>query len=198
MEAKIKNVLKVILWNVFKIAVPFEKLIAMTKRIECLTTSAQFEDLKLKIKDGDVLFSKVDWEISNLGIVGIYTHVAVYMNGMVYEAVTSGVRKITLEEWFFKKDHVGLARCNMFQPTADQLATGTAFLESCIGESYDYDFAEYTRQSQYCSAYWYAYMESMFGSAFDEKFPKPLFLGLLPVLLPSSCWNMLDKVVQYN
>jgi len=198
MQTKIKAILKVILWNLFKIAVPLEELVAKTKRLECLTTSAQLVDLMGKIQDGDALFSKVDWEISNIGIIGAYTHTAIYRNGMVYEAVTEGVRTITLAEWFFKKDHVGLGRCSAMQATSDQMATGLDFLNSCLGESYDYDFVKFTKKSQYCCAYWYAYMESMFGNQFDQWFPKPLAFGLLPILTPTICWNKLDHIAQYN
>lgn len=188
--------IKKILMVIFKLIVPLEKFISIFKKPECKTTTAQYLDLLSKIQDNDVLFSKTNWEVSNLGIPGPYKHIAVYRAGLVYEAVTEGVRAVSLAEWFFKKDNVGVGRYSMVL-TADQLSSGLGFLQSQVGDPYQYDFAVFGRKSYFCSAYWYAYMESMVTN-FSSLFPKNLMFGLVPSLSPSDCWKKMVTVIEYK
>lgn len=203
----VKKILKSILYSFFISIVPIEKFIAFFKKPDCSTTGEQFLDLKSKIKDFDALFSETYFELSNgikingkyyLGIPGKYKHIGIYYQGMVYEAVTEGVRCVSLEEWFFKKDVVGLARCNMFSFDDLSAGQGLAFLKSCLGDEYDYDFADFTPKKQFCSSYWYQFMCAAFGDKFSNWFPMPLLFDVLPFLTPYDIWCKLDKVVQYN
>lgn len=203
----LKEVLKNIVLKFAEIIVPLERLITVFSKPECITTTEQYVDLMCKIKEGDILFSRVYYELSNgieiggkyyLGIPGPYKHVAVYIDGMVYEAVTAGVRCVSLAEWFFKKDCVGVARCSAFNNNSDKRAAGLEFLKSCIGDQYQYDFVQFSRKKYFCSAYWYSYMQAMQGDDFNNWFKIPMLLGLVPYLTPNDIWNKLDKVVQYN
>lgn len=196
-----------VLFKLSELLVPFEKLVALLQRPECELTTDHFVDLLSKIQDGDVLFSETFYELSNgikigdkyyLGIPGSWKHVAIYQDGMVYEAVTKGVRRISLPEWFFKKDSVGIARCNQFALTPMHDTVGAEFLQSCLGAEYQFNFASYTKGKYYCSAYWYSYMEAMYGDAFLEWFPMPMMFGVLPIIQPQDVWNKLDKVASYN
>ncbi|MBL0233225.1 MAG: hypothetical protein IPQ08_06130 [Chitinophagaceae bacterium] len=147
-------------------------------------------DAKKVLLSGDILLSEVEWELSNYFIPKTYKHAAIYFNGLVYEAVTHGVRSVTLEEWLFKKDHVAIVRAN-FDITAPMLFLGKSFLDQNIGEPYDFSFKLEGTQSWYCSKYAYEFLLAM-NPSFAAQFTLRETLGELTVK-PDDFYLAKDK-----
>jgi uncharacterized protein YycO len=78
-------------------------------------------------------------------------HAAIYIDGYVYEAVTGGVRKTSLECFCFKKDEVGLCRLAGTDWDKEQLIVMRRFLEDQIGEGYAFDMDWIRLDRWFCS-----------------------------------------------
>ena len=138
---------------------PIAKFIALFHKPDDITTSSDYEQLRSIIRNGDILVSRTDWELSNLIMPGYWKHCAVYKDGYVYEAVTKqGVRKILVEEFFFKKDHIGLCRNSDYLPSEDDLSHGFKFLDSELGESYNWSFELDVNNKNCCSQLAYNFL----------------------------------------
>ncbi len=107
--------------------------------------------LKAVLKDGDVIASATKYELSNIFLPGFYGHAALYLNGMIYEAVTTGVRVSTLEHFCFKKDGLILLRLHGPDWTPEQVSIMEEFCKDQVGEPYDYSFDWGTYEKWYCS-----------------------------------------------
>lgn len=107
--------------------------------------------LKADLKNGDVIASATKYELSNIFIPGFYGHAAIYLNGKIYEAVTSGVRVSTLEHFCFKKDGLILLRLHGPDWTEEQISLMEEFCADQIGEPYDYSFDWGSYEKWYCS-----------------------------------------------
>jgi len=172
-----------------------EKLIEKFHKPDCLTTYPQLVDAASRMINGDILFERCDLMLSNWFIPGQWKHCAVYMNGYVYEASAVGVRRVNFQEWFFKKDHVGIARYNKVL-TVDDQAKGLNFMASCLGDPYNYEFSMSAKTQWYCSEYVYCFFKQC-----DPNFIFPLksILGDLTVE-PTDFWSssQFTKLVSYN
>jgi uncharacterized protein YycO len=149
------------------------------------------------IKNGDCLVSRTDWELSNFfeyALTGsFYGHAAIYFDGYVYEAVTSGVRKISLERFLFTKDAIGLCRLPGPDWTVNQCIMMKSFLDAQIGEAYDYGFSWTAQDRWYCS--------KLVFSAWHEADPKDAdairtkrILGETKII-PQDVWDSSVKIV---
>lgn len=122
---------------------------------EPIIQDSDVSDIASKIQPGDLLVSRTDYELSNvvekLLTGSFWGHAAIYLDGYVYEAVTKGVRKTSLEKFCYTKDAVGLGRLPGPAWTPDQLAAMKAFCESKISEPYDYSLIWGTMRKWYCS-----------------------------------------------
>lgn len=133
-----------------------EKFMALFKRPNTIIVSDQVNVAKGALRDGDIMLSTTDWEISNLFIGGKYKHCGVFYKGKVFEATTECVCATDFYEWMYKKDYVGIIRSR--QP-AVKMEEGIAFMKTCLGEPYNYDFfAINTTKIWFCSEYVYKYL----------------------------------------
>ena len=181
-----------------KITIPISKVMSKMAKPECLVTSEQFLDIKSKIQDGDVLCSYVGWEVSNDFIPGIFKHCGIYLNGYVYEATTHGTRKVLLEEFFFKKDKIGIAR-RKGGLTIEQIVKGLALMNQNLNEPYDWSFG-----IEGVSTWYFSKWCRMFFIAGDPNFEQSFVLRKVfdePTVTPSDFW-LADKffiqVASYN
>jgi Permuted papain-like amidase enzyme, YaeF/YiiX, C92 family len=169
--------------SLLEISIPIGKAIAKVHRPECIINSKNYLDMEEKLRDGDVLMSRTDWEVSNSFIPGAMKHAAIYVKGFVYESTTKGVRKITLAEFVFKKDEV--RACRPISPILS-LDEGIKFLEDQMNEPYDYGFMWQGSSSWYCSKYvYYFYCHAIPG--FEKLFELREVFGE-PTIKPIDYW----------
>lgn len=70
-------------------------------------TDSDYERFLKALRPGDVLISKTCGHLSNVFIAGKYKHCAIYIGeGLIVEAIGSGVRVNTLEDFMTTKDGV--------------------------------------------------------------------------------------------
>ena len=177
------------------LAVPIIKFIALFHKPDDLVNSSDFEGLKKLLQDGDVLVSRTDWELSNVFMPGYWKHAGVYIDGHVYEAVTAGVRKTLVEEFFFKKDHVGLCRYGL-PLYKEKLEVGQTYLETKIGSVYDWSFEMGTKNKFYCSELAYYFLAIVFDD-FESKFTIPKTFGQKSIK-PTDMWDQLNKIGKWQ
>ena len=134
-----------------KVFVPVAKFVSFFKRPETIICENDVEMIRDLIEDGDALFSRTEWELSNFGLPGFYKHAAIYLNGRVYQAITKGVSSCSLDAFMYKKDGVALARVPGPEWTQDQILSMLIFVREQLGEAYDYSFSWDTFSSWYCS-----------------------------------------------
>jgi hypothetical protein len=177
------------------IIAPISRFISFFSKPEDKVTSLEFIALKADLKDGDILFSRTDWELSNIFMPGYWKHCAIYLDGHVYEAVTKGVRKTLLEEFFFKKDHVGLGRYGLPLSIESQQVT-KAYLETKLGAPYDWSFEMGIKNKFYCSELVYYFL----NIAYDD-FAKNFIIRISfkqPIIRPTDMWNALKQIGRWN
>jgi hypothetical protein len=133
------------------IFVPLAKLVAFFKRPDPIINDNDFTRIRLAIKDGDALFSRTEWELSNIGLPGFYKHAALYIGGYVWQATTGGVGFCSLEEFCYKKDGISIGRLHGPDWTNEQLLAMLLFVSREMGKPYDYSFSWNTLGSWYCS-----------------------------------------------
>ena len=113
------------------------------------------------IKAGDVLLSYESGRWTSLFIKGEWDHAAIVDHNLyVVEAVgdnfvnginKGGVRKVKLEEWLWKKNHIAILRYDDF--TISRCAAN--FCKGFLGKNYDYTFSS-ENETLYCSELVYA------------------------------------------
>lgn len=169
----------------------------MWQRPETKTTSDQFLELKDKIINGDVLLSITFWELSNSLMPSKWKHCGVYHDGWVYESTTKNVRKVLLEEFFFKKDSIGLVRKTGKLGILDVQA-GHSFLSENMDEPYDFGFGWVSAKSWYCSKYVYNYFCAA-DTDFSKQFVPIKVLGE-PTVIPQDFWyaKEFSQILKFN
>lgn len=172
--------------------IPVSKFIAKISRPEMCIRTEHYENIVLKISDGDCVVSRTNWELSNYLLPGYWKHCGIYLGGYVYESTTHGVRKVLLSEFCFKKDVIGISR-----PNFDLDLNGAdIYLERTLGKGYDWAFSwmENTSDAWYCSEYVYAFYHKM-NEVFMFIFkPRPV-IGELTIK-PSDYWLASDKFIK--
>ncbi len=116
------------------------KWVSSIRRPPTLINDDHVRDLRSKLVNGDVIASALKYELSNVFMPGFYSHVGIYLDGVVYEVVTSGVRISTLENFCFKKDGLALLRLQGPDWTPEQIKTMKDFCDRQVGEPYDFRF----------------------------------------------------------
>jgi hypothetical protein len=173
---------------ILSIIPPVAKVMAIIKQPDPAMDDLSLLALKSLIKDGDCLVSRTDWQLTNLFMPGEWKHSAIYLRGFVYEASSKdGVRKVSLEEFFFKKDHVGLCRYTEFTPEMSEI--GFEFMEKRLGSLYDWSLIVSNNGKYYCSELCF-YFNSLCFSDFTQKFVPSTYLGK-EVIRPTDLWKNL-------
>ena len=169
---------------------PISKFISLFSIPERKMDDLELEQLKAFIIDGDCLVSRSDYELSNIFMPGEWKHVALYYKGHVYESVTGGVRKTPIEEFFYKKDQIGL--CRLHKEIDFSLAI--PFLDSTIGMPYDWSFSG-KNDKYYCSELAYkAY--SLVDETFTKTFISSYYFGEM-VIRPTDMWKNLIQIKRW-
>lgn len=170
---------------------PLAKFTSKLKQPDPAINDAVMMTIKTLIKDGDCLVSRTSWQFTNLLMPGFYKHAAVYLNGWVYEASTGeGVRKVSLEEFCFKKDFVGLCRYQEMDAELVQVSYG--YLENKLGKSYDWDLYLSDNDKFYCSELCFYLYCLCFGD-FAKRFKPSKYLGK-EVIRPTDLWINLKQI----
>lgn len=131
------------------------------------------DKLLSKIKAGDIVGSYESGRFTSIFIKGNYDHAAMVNDSLyVVEAVgdkfangknVGGVRKVRLEEWIWKKNHIFVARHK--NPEVAKLAS--VEVNKHIGKNYDYGF-QHGDETLYCSELEYTAYKP-FDSTFMNK-----------------------------
>ena len=102
------------------------------------------------LEPGIVMATRTDGELSNLGIPGFWSHIAIVTsNGSVIEATTHGVVETDLVSFFMNKDHI-IALKPRFA-TREQRNKAVNLCLQQIGKPYDFEFASSDIKAFYCS-----------------------------------------------
>jgi uncharacterized protein YycO len=114
---------------------------------------------------GDVLLTFSLGELTNSFIEGEFKHCAMYAGlGRIIEAVGSGVRGESLEEFCASKDLIGVFRARFCDEATAKKAV--QFAEKQIGQPYDYSF-EPNEKAFYCAEL----VATAYMFAMDDKAP---------------------------
>ena len=136
------------------------------------TTPERAQELKSKMKPGDVLMSAdlsyPGWGRMEYWAIGShYTHAALMGDdGHVYEAVGEGVIKTTVEEFLEGRKKIAIARPGL---DGEQAHTATEYAKSHLGKPYDGVFDYKSNNEFYCSE-----LVAKACHAADPKFQAPM------------------------
>lgn len=123
-------------------------------------SGVHYLDLMKKIEDGDTLVGRTEGEGANLIIPGYWKHVAMYIgNGLIVEAVGSGVRKSDLITFLLHRDHVKCLRPKFM--TEASCAASALIATSQIGKPYDYELKSDIRAFYCAELCQWAYAQAM-------------------------------------
>ena len=101
------------------------------------------------LRPGDVLLTYAKGELTNYFIEGEYKHVAMYCgDGVIVEAVGTGVRAEAFDEFCSSKDKIAILRASFCSAEVCLKAVESALNQ--IGKSYDYAF-EPNEKAFYCA-----------------------------------------------
>ncbi len=131
------------LW-VLELSIPIQKVMQKLHPPEALTNFETAVALTIKMRDGDVLLSRERWHFTNLFIPGYWSHAAIYGDGMVIEAIGTGVQMVAFEDWITKKHSWCILR-----PAGDGMSAWSKAFEA-LGDGYDYTFGS-AAKAFYCS-----------------------------------------------
>lgn len=102
-------------------------------------TSSDVAAFTSLLRPGDALLSAIEWELSNLFIEGFWSHQAIYAgDGIVIEAVGTGVNQLSLADFMLKKDHVAAYRPRF--ATAFEGIQAVQWCKARVGLPYDFYF----------------------------------------------------------
>jgi uncharacterized protein YycO len=115
--------------------------------IDCKITAADYAWLAHNLRDGDIVLTRANGYLTNWFIKGRYTHATIFIKGLIYEAVGSGVRRIPLFDLVKDKDYLLVVR---FKESFD---TQKLYKDanSILGAKYDFLFLE--SDKYYCSEF---------------------------------------------
>jgi uncharacterized protein YycO len=188
-----KSIISNITWFV-------SKFISRICRPEPAITDAEVVNIKSILKNGDCLVSRVDYELSNvvekLLTGSFWNHAALYSNGYVYEAVTGGVRKVSLEKFCYMKDGIGLCRLPGSDWTVEQINSMVKFCEDQSGEPYDFSFEWGTTTKWYCSKLVFMAWKAAGAKELDAIQSINAF-GLRKVI-PQNMWDSIVQIKRYG
>ena len=124
-------------------------------RPDIIIVDSDVQIIKSLLKDGDCLVTRLDYELSNV-FEGLFTgsfygHAAIYLNGYIYESVTQGVRKVSVEKFCYTKDGIGLCRLPGADWTPEQVEVMQSFCENQLGDAYDYSLSWGIFKKWYCA-----------------------------------------------
>ena len=90
-------------------------------------------------RTGDVIFSRVDWCLTNIGIWGHYKHLGIVDGKYVIEAVTGpGVIRTPIEEFLRTKDKIAVGRVR--KANHEQRKQIAYYASLLLGKAYDFVF----------------------------------------------------------
>lgn len=140
------------------------------------------------LKDGDVICSFTQGELTNLFIQGKFKHVGMYAgNCFVVEAIKNGVESTMFYSFCANKDKIAILRPKFGEDHTGKLARNHAL--SQIGVPYDYKF-EPNEKAFYCAELvWWAYQKATGG---NSPFIRRKIFGVETVY-PSDFYNAHDK-----
>lgn len=182
------------------IAGKIAKVISKVCRPEAVIDDEMFKQLKAQLRNGDCLVTRTDWEFSNwvekVLTGSFYGHAAIYLNGVIFEATTKGVREISLERFCFMRDGIGLARLPGPDWTEDQISKMEKFCIEQMGEPYDFSFSWATDAKWYCSKY--VLNAWRMGGAEDATAILAVQMLGQPRILPEDIWNKTHQIAKYG
>lgn len=112
-------------------------------------SSKDYRSCKALMKNGMILLTNTDGELTSMLIPGFWSHVGMIVNpNEVIEAVGSGVRKVDLIDFILSRDYAVLLQPKWL--THEQMEEASIIAAANEGKSYDFEFSAST-QSFYCS-----------------------------------------------
>lgn len=177
------------------------RLISKISKPEPSITDQIVDDILANLKDGDAVCTRTDYELSNffekIFFKSFYGHVAIYIKGHFYEAVTKdGVRKVSVNRLCLTKDHLGHCRLPGPDWTNEQISIMHQFLEDQLNEGYDYSFNYGTTEKWYCSKLVY-FAWSVASPETYEAISAKKILGEKRIM-PQDIWNSTKQIKQYG
>lgn len=138
--------MKLRIW-LLNILTPIQKIMSKLGNPEPKVSAHFTENIIKQLEDGDLLFSRENWKLTNLFVPGYWGHVATYRGGKIIEAVGSGVRQENVHRWFYQKDSIAV-----FRPILRKELRGCigAVCLAEVGRPYDYHFIA-DNKAFYCS-----------------------------------------------
>ena len=174
------------------------KAVSKVARPELIIEDADVAKIRANLKNGDALVTRVNFELSNeieKFLTGsFWGHVGIYLDGHVYEAVTGGVRKVTLEKFCYIKDGIGLCRLQGSDWTPEQVAGMVEFCEAQHGEPYDFSLDWGPTNKWYCSKL--VYFAWNIGKVTETEAIESINLLGLKKIAPQNVWDSTVQVLK--
>jgi uncharacterized protein YycO len=134
-----------------------------------ILTQSQCENFISILKDGDVVFSHVRGELTNLGL-SHWSHAGIFYKGKIYEATTSGVHASDPMFFMAKKDDI-----TIYRPTFSLHNEALEyFLNSNLNVPYDFDFEDGEKEFYCFELVARSYFYSTIGEIQIKKFVTPV------------------------
>ena len=140
------------------------------------------------LRDGDVLCTYSEGELTNLFIKGKFKHVGIFAgDGRVVEAIGRGVTSCGFHEFCSTKDKIAILRPKFCDEQESKAAKNHAL--SQIGVPYDFEFQPNERAFYCAELVWWAYNKATGG---NSPFVRRKILGVETVY-PSDFYQAHDK-----
>lgn len=174
--------------------------VSKISRPDPVIADADLTEIRDTLKPGDCLVTRTNYELSNtlekILTGSFYGHAAIYLDGMIYEATTKRVRKISLERFVFIKDGIGVCRLPGSDWTDEQLKSMKDFCDSQLGDEYDFSFNWGQRKKWYCSKLvWFAW--DIGKPQESEAIKSNNLLGMKKVI-PQNIWDSAQKIKTFG